>query len=176
MTYQNNVLCIIDIQKEYITPGRPFFIEGIEPSLHNAKNILDHARLNSWKIIHVKHLQSGNIFSDGSPYSEFIEAFEPKDNEIVCVKNKFSSFSSSEFSQQLKDNFMANLFLIGYGSTMCCMSTIIDGHHRGFNFTFVKDASYAKPTNNLDSETLHLSATEILQTFCRIESTENILK
>lgn len=171
----NKILCVIDIQQEYNTPDRPFYIQGIEDSLKNALKVLNHARLNNWEIIHIKHLQLGNIFTHNSPYSNFINGFDPIEGEIICIKDNFSSFSSSEFFKALENKTSSEIYIIGYGSTMCCLSTIIDGYHRGYHFTFVSDASNAKPTAQLTSSVLHHSATEILQTFAKIASTKEIL-
>ncbi|MGZ3768268.1 MAG: isochorismatase family protein [Bdellovibrio sp.] len=169
------ILCVIDIQKEYNTPDRPFYIQGIESSLNKALEVLNHARKNNWEVIHIKHLQPGNIFNPESDFSEFINEFKPVKGESVCMKDNFSSFSSPAFTKILENKQNAEIYVIGYGSTMCCLSTIIDGYHRGYNFTFVSDASNAKPTSNLTSEVLHKSATEILQAFCKIRKTQDIL-
>lgn len=123
----------------------------------------------------MKHLQSGSIFSKDSPFSDFVENFEPITGESTCLKDNFSSFSSSEFCSLLENNKDAEIYMIGYGSTMCCLSTIIDGYHRGYKFTFVADASNAKQTVNLTSDTLHKSAIEILQAFCRTTSSKEII-
>lgn len=170
-----NILCVIDIQKEYNSPNRPFYIPGIEDSLQNASRVLDHARANGWEILHVQHLQDGSIFSKEGSYSGFIDGFEPKSDEKICIKDNFSSFSSADFCRALENRTDAEIYIIGYGSTMCCLSTIVDGYHRGYNFTFISDASNAKPTQNLDSKTLHKSATEILQTFSKIKFTKDLL-
>lgn len=168
-------LCVIDIQQEYNTPGRPFYIPNLQDSLQNALTILNHARANHWHIIHVKHLQSGSIFNHNSPFSDFIDGFHPQTDELLCLKDNFSSFSSVDFCKSLQDNSSSEIYIIGYGSTMCCLSTIIDGYHRGYNFTFISDASQAKPTEQLTSSALHHSATEILRTFAKITTTKVVL-
>lgn len=170
-----NILCVIDIQKEYNTVGRPFHINEIEESLNNASAVLNHARKNNWDIIHVQHLQEGSIFSKNSPYAGFIEGFEPRENEVVCIKDNFSSFSSPEFRDALDGKENSQIYVLGYGSTMCCLSTIIDGYHRGYKFTFVTDASNAKPTKCLNSRKLHEAANEILQAFCSTKLTKEVL-
>lgn len=170
-----NILCVIDIQREYNTPGRPYYISGIGESLQNASLVLDHARINGWEVLHVQHFNEGNVFSKEESFSDFIDGFEPKSGEKICIKDDFSSFSSSEFCRALENRTDAEIYVIGYGSTMCCLSTIVDGYHRGYNFTFISDASNAKPTQNLDSKTLHKSATEILQTFSKIKFTKDLL-
>lgn len=169
------ILCVIDIQKEYSTPDRPFYISGLEASLTNAKSLLSYARKNDWQIIHVQHLQDGSIFSRTNEFSQFVDGFEPCDGELVCIKENFSSFSSLEFTTALLEKKQNEIFVIGYGSTMCCLSTIIDGYHRGFKFTFVADASNAKPTANFTSANLHNSATEILRTFGNVKNVSDII-
>lgn len=44
MTNTAPVLVVIDIQKEYTTPGRSFHLETAGPSLERAGRVLDHAR------------------------------------------------------------------------------------------------------------------------------------
>lgn len=50
------ILCVVDIQKEYNSPNRQFYIPSIEDSLQNASRVLDHARANGWEILHMQHL------------------------------------------------------------------------------------------------------------------------
>ena len=69
---KKKALLLIDIQQEYVSEGRPFFISTIGPSLRNAKKVLETARAESWKILHVKHLQNGAIFHPDSQYSNFL--------------------------------------------------------------------------------------------------------
>ena len=125
------VLIIVDAQKEYVTKGRPFYLETIEESLHNIDKLLEHARANGWKIAHMRHQQNSECFTWGSPYSEFIDGFGPKEGELELQKSNFSCFSSREF-QALVDKYRNDdIYLAGYGTTMCCVSTMIDAHLSG---------------------------------------------
>ena len=54
-----NVLILIDIQQEYNTEDRPFYLHGIKPSLENCRRMLQFARDNDWEIIHIQH-SNGN--------------------------------------------------------------------------------------------------------------------
>lgn len=166
-------LVLIDIQREYTTEGRPFYIESIAQSLNNAKKMLEKARKENWFIIHVRHLQEGEIFN-GNEYSCFVTDFEPQIGEQQVIKSKFSCFSSMEFTQFLEQKEHWEWFVIGYGSTMCCLSTIIDGYHRGYTFTFVHDASCAKKTENFSEEVNHKFATEHIRTFGKVCSVQDI--
>ncbi len=55
-------LVVIDVQREYSTPGRPFFLKGIDSSLENIRKILKGARQAEIPVIHVQHLQEGRYF------------------------------------------------------------------------------------------------------------------
>ena len=45
MMLETPLLIAIDIQREYITPGRPYCLNGVDESLENCRDILAHARL-----------------------------------------------------------------------------------------------------------------------------------
>jgi nicotinamidase-related amidase len=68
------------------------------------------------------------------------------------------------------------IVLIGYGSTMCCLSTLIEGHHRGQKQTFVADASNARASSRFDEESMHAHAVDIISTYARVVSTAQVLE
>jgi nicotinamidase-related amidase len=122
----------------------------------------------------VQHLQEKGIFAKGDANANFIDGFEPASGETHVTKGNFSSFSSPEFTNFLSPHKEKEIVVIGYGSTMCCLSTIIEGYHRGYNFTFVTDASAAKPTASHNTEALHKAATDILSTFCKVKTSTEV--
>ncbi len=170
------VLVVIDIQKEYNTSGRAFFIQNIGSALTQAKRVLSFARENNWSIIHVRHMQDGSIFNINESYSEFIEGFEPKNNEVQVQKGNFSCFSSEEFADYLFSKKESEIVVIGFNSTMCVPSTIIDGYHRGFNMTLVRDASAAKKTARFDELSTHEYMVDVLGSFSKIKTTDEVLQ
>ncbi|MCP4749124.1 MAG: cysteine hydrolase [Desulfobacteraceae bacterium] len=169
-----NTLILVDIQKEYIANDRPFFIENISDSLKNCKKVLEHARANEWQICHVRHLQSGEIFNSNSHHSDYIEDFAPLPSEKEFIKSNFSCFSLKEFTKYMDNIENPNVYIIGYGSSMCCLSTIIDGYHRGFKINFVSDASAAKK-GQFDEITTHEHCVDIISTFAEVIKTENLV-
>src|ERR1700676_2483794 len=123
-------LVLVDIQREYIAPGRPFHLHGISPSLTNCRILLDRARLNNWPVVHVQHVQDGPV-STGE-YTRFIEGFEPKSGEPVFVKSQISPYTNEAFKQAMLAMRENEVVIAGYGSTMCCLSTIISGSALGY--------------------------------------------
>ncbi len=169
------VLVVIDIQKEYTTEGRPFHLSEIAPSLKNAGYMLTHARDAAWPVVHVQHLQDGSIFNPADQFSGFVAGFEPLPTEAHVVKGNFSSYSSAPFRNLMETYLDREVLVIGYGSTMCCLSTIIDGYHRGQKFIFVKDASLAKRGPRFDELSTHEYATDMIATYAKVQSTAEVI-
>lgn len=175
MANNKPVLIVIDIQREYSTPNRPFYINDILPSLNNANDVLTYARSNNWIIIHVKHLQKSGIFKSQEVYSDYIEGFHPEDTELEFIKERFSCYSSSGFAAQLEALIDNDIYVIGYSSNMCVLSTIIDGYHRRNKMIFINDCSNAKSDGGKSEQEIHEVMTIVLSKFCKIFSKDEVI-
>ncbi|WNG50539.1 cysteine hydrolase [Archangium minus] len=171
------VLVVVDVQREYVTPGRAFHIASIGPSLENGRRVLETARSKGWPIYHVRHLQAGAIFNQDDAYSGFVQGFEPQGDEREIHKGNFSCYSAPDFAEAMSRHAARGdeVIIIGYGSTMCCLSTIIEGYHRGQKMVFVSDASRAKASARLSEESLHAHATDIISTYARVVTTQQLV-
>ncbi len=169
------ILVLVDVQKEYVTPGRPFCLETLGPSLENLRKLQAHARKEGWRVVHIKHQQNSEYFGYGSPYAEFIEGFEPLEGELVMEKSDFSCFSSPEF-QALTDRLRnREMIIAGYSAANCCLSTMVSAHHRGFEFTFVTDATCAKSTKRFGEQDMKEHIVDIISAYGNLATTEEIL-
>lgn len=167
----------IDIQQEYTAKDRPFYISNIYPSLLNAKKILNSARLNAVPIWHIQHQrkEGEGVFSAQSGFINFISGFEPLSNEPIFIKHQYSSFSCDEFLQKVTAFNPQNIIVLGYGSSMCCLCTIIDGVHRGFNFILAEDASASRSFPFADSEEMHFAAIKIIRQYATVDTSQKII-
>lgn len=170
------ILVLIDVQKEYSTEGRAFYIENIRETLTRAKKILEFAREKNWKIIHVKHEQDGEIFNRNSEFSDYIEGFLPLGEEYKFIKNNYSCYTNREFKEIMERNIENDIYVMGYSSTMCILSTIIDGYHRKNKIIYIEDASDAKPEEGVTSRELHKYMKIVLAKYCKLMDTENVIK
>lgn len=169
------ILVLVDVQKEYTTEGRPFCLETIGPSLENLRKLQAHAREKGWRVVHIRHQQNSEYFTYHGEFSEFIEGFEPIEGEVVMIKSDFSCFSSPDF-QALVDRLRnRELILCGYSATMCCLSTLIDAHHRGYEFTFVSDATCAKRTKRFGEQDMKEHVVDIASAYAKMATTDEIL-
>ena len=169
------ILINIDIQREYTTQGRPFYLNGIEPSLRNCRRLLRHARASSWPVIHVRHIQKkGHLFDEAMEFSRFVEGFEPLPNEPVFTKSNLSCYSDPAFGRMMESACHDRVYVAGYNSLMCCLSTLVDAFHRGHRLNYVADASLARATKSADEAEAHRHATEILSIYADIVSTDQV--
>jgi ureidoacrylate peracid hydrolase len=170
------ILLVIDIQQEYITAGRPYHIEGIEPSLTNAKALIEAARAAEVPVWHVHHQQDEGMFARDGAHTAPIEGFEPQAGEPVFIKDLYSSFSSPALVEALEETKPEDITVIGYGTPMCCLSTVVDGIHRGYSFTLVEDATAAKAGEQAGEDELHRSAVNVVRQYARVTGTEDVLQ
>lgn|SRR3990167_8700018 len=155
-----NILVLIDIQKEYTTEGRPFYLQGIEFSLIKCRELLDFARSNEWEILHVQHSNGHGAvrFNPDSEYFDFVNGFKPKESEKLYIKSDFSCYSNSDFADYIENAVKldeCSIYLIGYNSVMCCLSTLEEARRRKHKMVFVEDASLAKSIEDVGEIDTH---------------------
>jgi len=177
-----STLVLIDIQKEYTTLGRPFYLNGIESSLNNARKLLKMARAKKWDIVHVQHFRKdGNgIFNRSEPqFSGFVDGFEPTSEERYFEKHIFSCYSNPEFANFMEEKKNEPTYIIGYGTTKCVLSTIIEGFHRGHHsLIVVEDATYAKAEleQGFSEKDLHKAMiATIRSSYAKVQTTAELL-
>lgn len=169
------IILAIDIQNEYVTAGRDFNIMGINPSLENARSIIDAARKSGVPVWHMRHEQEKNVFVKATNLSDFIDGFRPENDELHFTKDLYSCFSSLEFTERMAEEKPDEVIVIGYGSSMCCTCTIIDGIHRGYNFTLVEDATASRGFQHATEEEMHRSAVNVLAQYAKIVKTHELV-
>ena len=169
------MILAIDIQNEYISEGRPFNIKSITASLNNAKSIIETARKQEIPVWHMRHEQEKNVFVKGSLQSDFINDFKPASGELCFTKDMYSCFSSAEFTKRLAEENPEEIIIIGYGSSMCCTCTIIDGIHRGYHFTLIEDATASRSFPHATEEEMHRSAINVLTQYANIKNTNDLI-
>jgi nicotinamidase-related amidase len=176
MTALKKIVLAIDIQREYVAEGRAFHIAGIDASLPNVRKVIEGARESGVPVWHVRHAQdAGSVFDRDGEYVQFIAGFEPLDGEPVYTKDMYSSFSAPGLAEAVAEAGPEEIVVIGYGTPMCCICTIIDGMHRGHSFTLVEDATGAKAANGVGEAEMHQSAINVLRQFAKIKSTDEVL-
>ncbi len=145
------VLILVDIQNEYLKEDGQFFLHGIGPSLENCKKMLIFAREQAWNIVHVQHSNGDHAehFNPKTIHFNFMKGFVPKvESENHFIKNDYSCYSSEDFATYM-GKIAANdkkpaIYLIGYNSLICCLSTLEEARRKKDMIHFIAEASLAK--------------------------------
>jgi len=135
-----NALLIIDVQKFFInefTKSIPkkvaYFIEN-----HKFDFVLFFKFINSKESNFVKSLNWHKMLN--SPDIDIVielEKFVTKDN--VFTKSAFSAFKSEKFLKFLKENKIKKLYICGFDTDECVLSTAIEAFDLGFDVKVLQD-------------------------------------
>jgi nicotinamidase-related amidase len=139
-----STLIMIDCQNTY-TEG-VMELDGVQPALDQAAELLDRARSAGIPIIHIQH-DSG----EGSPYDvrarigAIHAKVAPRGDEPVIVKNFPNSFVQTDLDSRLRTAGASNLLLAGFMTHMCVNSTARGAFSLGYAPTVVASATATRP-------------------------------
>src|SRR5665811_1399802 len=118
----DSTLIMIDCQNTY-TQG-VMELEGVQPALDQAAELLGRARTAGIPVVHIMH-DAG----EGSPYDvrdeigQIVERVAPRDGELVIVKTFPNAFIGTDLDQRLTAAPGRDLILAGFMTHMCVSST-----------------------------------------------------
>ena len=149
-------LILVDLQEEQ--RADPYYVvPNLEAVLSNARGLLDAARANGVRVIHVAYkrdfasvprrpfepvtAEGRPTFSDvASPQSAICREVAPNAGETVIEKNDASAFSTGALEPLLRDAGVEWLVIAGVWTEACVAATVRDAIPRGFRVLLAKDA------------------------------------
>ncbi|MFF5402547.1 cysteine hydrolase family protein [Streptomyces misionensis] len=157
----DSTLVLIDYQNTYTTGVME--LDGWQPALDAAARLLERARREGAKVIHVV-----NDGGEGTPYDIRAEigqihpSVAAADGEPVVVKQAPNAFHGTELGRLVDEAGRGDLVIAGFMTHMCVAFTAQGAFLRGNRPTVVADAcaTRALPVNGteLDAQGVHLSA------------------
>jgi len=136
----SSALIMVDLQNTY-TEG-VMALEGVEPAIDRAAELLERARRAGIPIVHVQH-DAG----EGTPYDvkghsgAIVDRVAPREGEHSIVKNVPSSFVGTDLEEHLRSVGVENLVVAGFMTHMCVNSTARGAFSLGFSPTVVASAT-----------------------------------
>ena len=131
---------MIDCQNTY-TQGL-LELDGVQPALDQAAELLDRARSARIPIVHIMH-DSG----PGSPYDvrdqigQIVDRVAPREGEPVVVKTFPNAFTGTDLHQRLTAAPGRDLILAGFMTHMCVSSTARGAFSLGYRPAVVAGAT-----------------------------------
>lgn len=146
-------LVLVDLQQEYVSPPRGLAMPQAEQALEKCQEALIHARAMGFPVAFVRWMSRAPFFNAAAPFSRWIEGFEPTGGDMVFERDRPSCFASSQFAEVMGAS--GAIVLAGFAGEAACLSTMIEGFHRGKQITYLADASASHPLGNMDGAEVH---------------------
>jgi len=169
------LIIFLDMQVEFVSAGRLLHIRNAARALSNATHLLTHARSNGLAIAHCRYRHSGNYFNPNTPYSTWIEGFEPNGSEMVFERGKPSGYTNASFERMMESGGGRNAILVGFMGSTSCLATLIDAHERGHHVKFAHDASASIASGHMSEVQAHRAAIHVASHFSDLVTTEEIV-
>jgi nicotinamidase-related amidase len=132
----DSTLIMIDCQNTY-TEGI-MELEGVQPALLQAAELLERARSAGIPIIHFMHdAGEGSPYDVRSEIGQIVAGVAPRDGEPVIVKGYPNAFTGTDLDERLKAGTSQDLILAGFMTHMCINSTARGAFSLGYRPTVV---------------------------------------
>lgn len=169
------IIAFVDLQKEYTAKGRAYALNNISECLDNCRELLCEARRSGMAIAHFRLLRSSSFFNPAAQFSQWIDEFRPRPNEMVFEREALSLFSKAEFKVFVEEIRKPEIILIGLAGQQGCLATVLEAAYRDISIIFVKDASASRATGNSSQKQCHDVVTEIIGQYATVLSTKDVL-
>jgi nicotinamidase-related amidase len=136
--YSSRWLICMDLQREYVVPGRPHYAAANAEIAAACGRVLSLAREGGWRIVH-SQLHPAN---DGqrSMFGAPIEGLRPLITEPVFFRRGLSAFANPAFALALREARDADVFLMGFSLADTCLATALAAIDEGLSLTLIEDA------------------------------------
>lgn len=144
-----SVLVLIDCQNTY-TQG-VMELEGVQPALDQAAELLDRARTAGIPVIHIQHSDGpGSLYDIEGESGAIVDRVAPRGDEPVVIKSYPNSFVQTELDGVLHGVDAKNLVLAGFMTHMCVNSTARGAFNLGYAPTIVAAATATRSLPGVD--------------------------
>jgi len=162
----------VDMQLEYLATPRLIAIPEIQGALDNCRKLLAHARAHGLPIGFVRWLDRATpFFNRATPFSGWIEGFEPQRNEMIFERNRPSCYSSEGFAEFMECGDK-QVVLAGFAGESACLSTMVDAFHRKHRITYLKDASASHRLADMAPDDVHNAVARIAALYGDVVGTD----
>ncbi|WP_010676677.1 cysteine hydrolase family protein [Bacillus timonensis] len=145
-------LLVIDVQNGIVS------FKDFSEELNKIQQIIQDFKAKRLPVIMVRHFDEyeESPLYRGSEGSELHESVKDQADYVV-EKTTPSSFFKTNLSSLLEELGVKQVFIIGFNTEFCCMFTAISAFDRGYEVTFIEDAT---GTTN-DGETYEMKDLDI---------------
>ena len=165
-----------DLQVEYVTSGRAFAIDAVQPCLERCRLLLECVRDLGLPVCHFRQLGTGEYFNSGSKFSHWIEDFRPRPNEMVFERTLPSCYSNEAFASLLERSGDPTVVLAGLAGEEAVLSTAVDALHRDHKLIFVQDASASHSVAGWSEAETHEFLTNLIAIYSDVTTAQEMTR
>jgi nicotinamidase-related amidase len=167
-------LVCMDLQREYVVPGRPLYGAGAAPVADVCRRVLEHARVRRWRVVHTQQRHPDGLFARSSYFGAPIEGLRPLISEPVFMRSGLSAFSNADFAAELRGALGEEVYLIGFSLNHTCLATALAAVDMGLSVTLVADALGVAPCQGVGQLQASDIAGAILAPFVRLAASDEL--
>ncbi len=172
---QPRLVCL-DLQREYVVPGRPLYADGAAGVVDTCAIVLRHARIQQWRIIHACRRQAGGLFDRASYFAAPIEGLRPLISEPVFARSGLSAFCNPDFAAEMDDARGEEVFIMGFSLNKTCLATVFAAADMGLEITILTDATGAAGACDTEGRQLREAAERMLSPMARLATSDEVLQ
>jgi nicotinamidase-related amidase len=125
------VLVCVDMQQEYLSPGRRHAMADTTEVLATCTTLLAQWRSRLWPILHLKRVARSAWFNPASTLTDWLPAFRPRPGEMTFEHPLPSAYSSARFNEYISHVGVTTCMLLGFSLEETVLATVVERFHRG---------------------------------------------
>jgi len=145
------VLVCLDLQMEFVAPGRPWADPDGEAVGAICADVIARARAAGWSLVHAQ-LHQGAPLIAGAGMTQPISGCEPRPGEVLLRRAGVSAYAHPDLDGILEGSLDAKGYLIGFSAGTSLNATLFDAQDRGHDLTLLEDAVGAADIGEWASE------------------------
>lgn len=133
------VLLCLDLQQEFVAPGRPWSDPDGEDVALICAQVIEAARTAGWSLVHVQ-LHQGAPMIAGHGLTQPIPGCEPRPGEVLLRRAGVSAYAHPDLDGILEGGDAASAFVIGFSAPMSMTATLFDAADRIHTLSLIEEA------------------------------------
>jgi nicotinamidase-related amidase len=130
MLLDTPVLLCLDLQMEFIAPGRPFADPDGDLIAARCSELIQDAREAGWSVVHTQLHRGGPLIA-GQGLTQPIPGCEPRPGEVLLRRAGVSAFAHPDLEGVLQGAAESGAYVIGFSAPLSLTSTLFDAEDRG---------------------------------------------
>ncbi|MGV2941361.1 cysteine hydrolase family protein [Mesobacillus sp. LC4] len=169
----NSALVVIDVQNGMFMEGEAVF-NGDE-LLKGIKALITQARSAKIPVVYIQHNESAGYPLESGTYDwEIHSEIYPVEGDMIIQKTTPDAFFKTSLEQELKENGIEHLYLVGIQTEVCVDTTCRSAFSKGYKVTLVSDLHSTWPSAELTAQQIINHHNRTLRWFADVQSSIEI--